>query len=139
MRLLSALLALLIAVSVVTGPLPAAFGVAHDGAPHGAHAGKPGGDEFLTGFRPADSTDHDHHVMHGDHAPDADAVAQACAGAIDDLGGVGCCEFAMCHPFVFAREASTGRAPPVAIGSDWNPDTLLEARFSHRIERPPRA
>lgn len=135
-RLLNIVLALLIALSVVAAPLPAALGVAHAAMAHGDH-------DAATAIveRGCDHAGGDAPAHHANHAAMAHAAAETCAdpsGAAGDLAQAGCCEMAMCHPFLFVRGVDAQRMPPVAIAAAWRIDTLVEDHRSNRIERPPR-
>lgn len=133
MRLLSALLALLIAVSVVAAPLPGAVGVAHAGPAHAAHgAGEQVSEAACDGAQA-------HHAGHDAQAHAYDDLCAGAAGADDGLAQAGCCEMAMCHPFLFMRSVDAHRAPPVAIAAAWRVETRIDDERTARIERPPRA
>lgn len=146
MRLLSALLALLIAVSVVAAPLPGALGVAHAGA---AHAAKGAVATVGPGCEAVEALAHSHARNTSDRAghgasehPLSNQTVELCGTASDapgDLAQAGCCEMAMCHPFLFVRGVDAKRMPPAAIAAAWRIDTLVEDHRSNRIERPPRA
>ncbi|GGK54829.1 hypothetical protein [Salinarimonas ramus] len=146
MRLLSALLALLIALSVVAAPLPGALGVAHAGTAHPAHVGVA---TVEPGCEAVDAPGHSHARTHSGHAghgasehPVTDQTVAFCSASPDnsgDLAQAGCCEMAMCHPFLFVRGVDAQRTPQVAIAAAWRIDTLVEDHRSNRIERPPRA
>lgn len=137
MRLLRILLALLIAVSVVAAPLPGALGVAHAGMAHGDH-----GEAAAIVERVCDHAGADAHAHHADHGTIGHTASGTCADMSDAADGpdqAGCCEMAMCHPFLFVRAADAPRAPPVAIAAAWRIETHIDDRRSNRIERPPRA
>ncbi|MGJ3263493.1 MAG: hypothetical protein ACFE0R_09690 [Salinarimonas sp.] len=134
MRLLSALVALLIALSVVVAPLPGAFGAAHAGAGHA---------ERETGTAPSESACVDATARdHGGTKAHPVALGDLCADAGDAAGGpdrAGCCDMATCQPLVVARAQDAHLSPPVAIAAAWWIETLLIDARSSRIERPPRA
>lgn len=146
MRLLSALLALLIAMSVLAAPLPGALGVAHAGTAHPAHGAVAA---VGPGCETVDAPAHSHARTHSGHAGHGasehlvtDQTVEFCGAGPDnpgDLAQTGCCEMAMCHPFLFVRGVDAQRTPPVAIAAAWRIDTLDEDHRSNRIERPPRA
>lgn len=135
MRLLSGLLALLIAVSVVAAPLPGAFGAAQATATHAGHG---------AGLRlveaACDAVQPDHHHGHAETRPaSGDLSGDLCGDAAGGLDQAGCCEMAMCHPFLFAHGLDAVRAPPAAVSAAWPVETRLDDEDAARIERPPRA
>lgn len=139
MRLLNALLALLIALSVVAAPLPAAFGdahasggMAHNELKHGELVAE--SDLGACEIRPA----HAHHQHDG--AVTETSVAGHCGDAATAADAVGCCEMALCHPFISVRGVDAERAELAALVSGaWGTDRLVADSLSARIERPPRA
>lgn len=130
MRLLTALLALLIALSVVAAPLPAGDGDAHasGGRVHGEFVALGGAGACETG------SVHDYHQHQ-------DATRIAAAGPCGDAADqVGCCEMAMCHPFISVRGVEAHRVQIAApVSGAWGADALVDDGLSARIERPPRA